>query len=107
MIYKWYFDKLDFHKIEEKYCYQKNYHKEQEFSIAEEECAFDPECLGFYHRECEGNKFRLCKKSLTIKDSKKLKSCLYVKGNLLLKRFQHWKWIIFKNLGLLLVYHLW
>ena len=55
------FNKLDFHKIEEKYCYQENYHKEQEFSIAEEECAFDPECLGFYHRECEGNKFRLCK----------------------------------------------
>ena len=76
------FSKLGFHKIEEKYCYQENYHKEHEFSTAKEECAFDPECLGFYHRECDGYKFRLCKNSLIIKDSKKLKSCLYVKGKL-------------------------
>ena len=75
------FHKLDFHKMEGKYCYQKNYHKEQEFSIAKEECAFDPDCLGFYHRQCKGYKFRLCKKSLMIKDSKSNpKSCLYVKG---------------------------
>ena len=86
-----YFNKLGFHKIEGKYCYQKNYHKEHDFSTAKEKCAFDSDCLGFYHGACKrprsksGYQFRLCKKSLVIKDSKMFESCLYVKGNFLYK----------------------
>lgn len=75
------FSNSDFHKTEGKYCYQKQYHKEQDFSVAKEECAFDPDCLAFYQKNCKGNKFRLCKKSLEIRDSKSdPKSCLYLKG---------------------------